>query len=698
MRTNHLPHSGYLRFILKNRLLILIAVAVMVIVASFSINIEFSHQDQRLWINGSSAYNTLIENKYPSYCVEKIDVSIADEGWNAKTVAKLRAFEQRLRETSNVKEVHSLFESKQVENKKLSEYQQMVQVVSLDTSSDDEVVETIERMPESYEKYIDNDTVSFYVMSSEKNQFKDIDSPLKYTLTNKFSDQYFSQAILFVILMSILAILFTVVFKTFLPSILGAIFIYSTGVITVALFQLFSSVSITHISIILVAMTISVMDFSYIYYKWHFLQASSHPKHVLYRVVTKTIMPIFWTSVITVIGIGSLVFVESEILFSIGMNVAISAISGFILSFVMLPALFSYFHLDNAQITTRETAHFFANKEARYRKQWLRIFLAASLIVFFYALYNYVTKPIPVASSQNNHHIKAVLDRKGFDHEHLMELRWIETRLLEEFDSIEKISSAYTMIRSIHDQENPNEPFVLSEKDIDSYLFSIDLYGLKESLMEQGALVLHIDLKDNANKGDVLRFLKDKGLLFQDRSSLLNLAKIESISNLWFVVFLVLFLIVLVVYNMTKLRAFASIAFIVNAIPLVWFFSAIYFFDIALSMEILVAMIVTLALSSDATLHFIWFYYDKRHKPRTAELALELSFVYVGTPLVMGNIILGMTFGALALVPIETISNIGIYSSLLITLSLLTDMFILPVMFLSDIKSNQAIKDYNHSL
>jgi predicted RND superfamily exporter protein len=238
----------------------------------------------------------------------------------------------------------------------------------------------------------------------------------------------------------------------------------------------------------------------------------------------------------------------------------------------------------------------------------------------------------------------------------------------------------------------------LHEEDIDSYLFSIDLYGLKESLLEQGALVLNIDLKDNAKKSEILRFLKDKGLIFQDRSSLLNLAKIESISTLWYVVFFVLFLIVLVVYRMTGLRAFASIAFIVNAIPLVWFFSAIHLFDIALSMEILVAMIVTVALSSDATLHFISYYHDKRHKPRTAELALELSFLYVGTPLVMGNIILGLTFAALAFVPIDTISNIGLYSSLLITLSLFTDMFILPVMFLADIKSNKAIKDYNHSL
>ncbi len=698
MRLRKLPHANYLTFILRYRLAIIGFITTVVLMSTFFIDIEFAHQDYKLWINGSRANNELIASKYPAYCVEKIEVTLPTEKWSETDIAKLRDFESRIRALSDVKAVHSLFESKQVYNRNLSPMQQMVQVYSLEDKSNAEVLKLIQNEPERFSRYLQDNKVSFYVMSSHVNDFKSIDTPLSYEIINDIDNEEFSQLILFAILLAMLSTMFAFVFKSFLPTILGIFFIYATGVITVALFQLFSSVAVTHISIIIVAMTISVMDFSYIYYKWHLYQRRFDARFVLYRVVSKTLKPIFWTSVITVVGIGSLVFVQSEILFSLGMNVALSAISGFILSFTLLPALLSFFEQDESQVMIQKSVHFFARQEARYRKQWLKLFLAASFGVFLYAFYQYVSHPVPVASSINNYQIKAVLDRKGFDHDRLMEQRWIELRLKEEFDSIASIQSAYSMIRAIHEQENPGEVFVLKEEDIDSYLFSIDLYGLKESLVEQGALILNIDLKEGANKAEVLRFLQDKGLIFQDRSSLLNLAKIESISTLWYAVFFVFFLIVLIIYGITRLREFAMIAFVVNAIPLVWFFAAIYFFHIALSMEILVAMIVTLALSSDATLHFISYYHDERHKPRSAELALETLFIAVGTPLVMGNIILALTFGALIFVPIETISNIGLYSSLLITLSLLTDMFILPVLFLSNIKANYAIKDYNHSL
>ena len=132
---------------------------------------------------------------------------------------------------------------------------------------------------------------------------------MPYEITNGISDESFNEVIIFVILIVILFAAYSYIFKSILPSILGAIFIYATGVLTVAIFELISSVSVTHISILLVAMTISVMDFTYIYYKWHVLQKQFSSHDVIYRVIIKTISPIFWTSIITMVGIGSLAFV-----------------------------------------------------------------------------------------------------------------------------------------------------------------------------------------------------------------------------------------------------------------------------------------------------------------------------------------------------------------------------------------------------
>lgn len=698
MRYDRLPFSRYLRFLLQYRVILLAFIMALVLGATFWVKNDFSRHDNQLWINGSKAHNELIKQKYPSYCVNKIDVDISQRKLSPETIGDLREFLKTLQSVDHVKEVHSFFGHKNVRNEKLSQVQQMLEITALEDLSDEEVFRTLERDTALYDKYIDDERVSFYVLSTQSDNFSVIDTPLEYVINNSFVDQYFNEVVLFTILMSVLVILFTIAFKSLLPSLLGGIFIYSTGILTIAAYQMISNVSLMHISIVLVAMTISVMDFTYMYYKWHVHQRKFDSKFVLNRVVSKTISPIFWTSVISVVGIGSLIFVESNILYAIGLNVLLSAISGFVLSFTMLPMLFSFFSQKDPKLITKNTSHFFASLEAHYSKKGLNFFMVLTVGVIIYALFSYFNKPIEVGSNINNFQIKAVLDRKGFDHEQLMELRWIETELKEEFDTIEQITSAATLIQEIHEQESPNEPFILNEDTIDGYLFTIDLYGLKESLMENGALSLYIDLNNESSKTEVLHFLQDKGLIFQDTSSLLSLAKIESIDTLWSVVFFVLFLIFMVIYRLTKLIEFAFIALIVNIIPLAWFFASIHFFGIVMSSEVLVAMIVTVALSSDATLHFIHYYHDHRRKPRSAERALEASFLYIGTPLGMGNIILALTFATLIFVPIDFISNIGLYSSMLIALSLLTDLFILPILFLKSIKANKLIEDYDHTL
>jgi predicted RND superfamily exporter protein len=62
----------------------------------------------------------------------------------------------------------------------------------------------------------------------------------------------------------------------------------------------------------------------------------------------------------------------------------------------------------------------------------------------------------------------------------------------------------------------------------------------------------------------------------------------------------------------------------------------------------------------------------------------------------MGNIMLILTFIALIFVPDKTVSNIGVFSSLLVALSLIMELFVLPVLFLNLIKSNHQLKGYYH--
>jgi len=697
MRYNKLPYSAYLRFLLRARVVVLVFLVTRLAAATFLVKQEVSSQDGQLWIDGSTANSELLNKHYKSYYIHKVDVDLSNKRWNPQTVRELRAFEQTLKSLPQVKEVRSLFSYKYVQNSKINDEQQMVEVLSLEDASDDDTYRFLKENTQGYKKYFDKNHVIFYIVSNGPSELKAINTPLSYSVSNDFINKNFNQVIIFGIVMGVLSLLYFIIFRSLLPILLGGLFIYSDGMLTIAAYQLFSAVSIIHVSISLIAMTISVMSFTYIYYKWHVLQRKFDAQFVLYRVISKTIVPIFWTSVISVVGIGILIFVDSHILYSIGMNVLLSSIIGFILTFTMLPILLSFFTLKNPKIFSQRSARSFASMETRYNKKGLYFLLLISSGVMLYSLYGHFMKPLSMESHVSTYQIQAMLAKKGSDYEQIIQLQRIEQQLMAKFDTVNQVSSAYSMIRSIHEQKNPKEPFVLKREDVDSYLFMIDMYGLEETLMEKGRLKILVDLKEGSDKTDVLEFLRDKDLIFQDSASLLNLAKIESLTLLWSVVFFVLFLIVAVTYYITRLVPIAFIALIVNVIPLIWFYAAIHFFDIPISSEVLVAMIITLSLSSDATLHFINYYHMNRSKPRSAQKAFEASFIYIGTPMGMGNFILAVTFASMIFVPVQMVSNIGFYSSILILLSLITDIFVLPVLFLNTIKTNHKLKEYKYT-
>jgi predicted RND superfamily exporter protein len=374
----------------------------------------------------------------------------------------------------------------------------------------------------------------------------------------------------------------------------------------------------------------------------------------------------------------------------------LSAISGLLLSVTLLPVMLSFFSQKNPKIITKNSSKFFAQKEAHSSPLALKAFLLLSLAVFLYAMASYYSNPISIKTDNANNQILIALENKGFTLEHLSKLKSIQLELSERFDTIKSFRSAYNVIEEIYKAEKPGTRLDLPHIDLDSYLFSFDLYDLNKGLVIDDRLTLSIYIDKNEDQTRILEFVRGEGFLIQDVNSLVSLAKIDSISILFNVVIFVLLLIMAVIYKITKNKEFTVISLLVNIIPLIWFFGAIMFFNIPLSTEIFVAMIITVALSSDATLHFIYFYHNARHKPRSAALSLERSFVFVGTPVGMGNLILLLTFAMLAFVPNEIISNIGFYSTLLILLSLLVDLFILPVLFLKHIRNNKKVKDYFH--
>ncbi len=698
MRNRRMPYYWYLEFILKYRVFFLAIILGVIAYSATTIKEGFVYSDRSLWLEGSQEYNKLLTLKYPSLCVEKIIVDISESGWSPETVKDLRNLQDELKWHSYVTGVNSFFEQKSVINNEISSEQSMIEFVTLLDSSDDFIFHAVQDDPEKYHSFFEDDKVIFYVLSSKEMAFEDLRCELPFEVFDSEENRHVIDIMLFTILIIILIISFTIAFKSIIPSILGIVFIASTTILTVTVYQLISAVQVTHISIVLLAIVISVMDFIYIYYKWHALQKHQirTQEQLLYHVMAKTVVPIFWTTFISMVGIGSLMLVDSQILYSMGLNVVLSSASGFILSFTLLPIMLSFFMQKDPKILTKNSSRYFAEIETHYHKFALNLFLIMSVMVFLYSIVIYVLKPLNVVAYEENNQIHIALSEKGFTAENLLELQNIQSLLKGMFPVIKGFESAHTEIEKLYHQEYPDTAFMLHEIDIDSYQFMFDLYNITPTVTVNDHLTLTIYLGDPDDKMEILNFIRDEGILIQDQASLIDIAKMDSINTLFYVVFFVMALIMLVTYRLTRTLEFSVIALVVNAIPLAWFFSVVMAFDIPLSIDMLVAMIITVAVSSDATLHFIFYYYDNRHKPRDPVLALERSFLYIGTPLAMGNIILMLTFIALIFIPDATISNIGLYSSLLIALSLLMDLFILPVLFLNQVRNNDKISDYYH--
>lgn len=697
MRIEELPYYGYVSFLKRFRILILLLITSIITISIFYVKEGFVYSDKSLWLSGSKEYSKLLTLKHPSLNVEKIVVDISSDGWTIESIAKLKKLQLRLMEKENVVSLNTLFEQTSIFNNKISDDQSMLEIVSLFDAKDSYIYEEIIQNPTRFNNFIDNNLVSFYIVSDSYVSLSEFNCSYPYTRSKVDSNSHTKDILLFSILFIILATSFSIAFKSFLPTALGVIFITATTLLTVVLFQLISPAKVTHISIILLAVTVSVMDFVYIYYKWHVLQRRRlNSKVLLYRVIAKTIVPIFWTTTISVIGIGSLILVDSHILQSMGLNVLLSSSVGFILSFTLLPVMLSFFHQENPEIITKDSAKFFADRESKYKKNTLNIFLILSAVVLIYGIFMYFYKPLNVVTDTSGTQIQIAISQKGLNHDTLLEVQNIQSLISGKFTQIKSFESAYTEIEKLYKQEFPAKRFNIENIDIEAYAFMFDLYDISKNVMTNDHLTLKIYLQDTKSKAEILSFIRAENILIQDHSSLLQIAKMDSINSLLVVVVFVLLLIMGIIYYMTRTPEFVWIALLVNLLPLSWFFATIMFLDIPLSSDMLVAMIITVALSSDATMHFIFYYYNNRLKPRSSAKVLETSFLLIGTPLGMGNIMLILTFVALIFVPDTTVSNIGIYSSMLIVLSLGMELFVLPVLFLNLIKSNLTIKGYYH--
>lgn len=283
-----------------------------------------------------------------------------------------------------------------------------------------------------------------------------------------------------------------------------------------------------------------------------------------------------------------------------------------------------------------------------------------------------------------NERIELKIPYKQIDLDLVRSLEKFSSDLTERFeDEVGDINSLAGIVKNLNDANTQTDS--LDEEALLQALFYMDLYKLSDKYFDENSLIVEIDLFD-INKLELLDWLlhyEGIELYFVDHETLLGISKYGQTVLLASSLFWALVIIAMIAGWIFRSKAMIFVAMSINVIPIIWFGVLVNILNIPLSLEMLIAMTIAVGLASDATIHFAFKYFRLRYFGRSRKHTLEKMYFYAGIPVIIGSTILILVFASLYFSQIHSLQLIGIYCAILIFFSLLSDLFILPVMLLA---------------
>ncbi|CAA6804389.1 MAG: Unknown protein [uncultured Sulfurovum sp.] len=682
----HTPKmKRYLDTLLKYRLPILIAYFLFVLFMGITYTPKFLSSDALFWLKDSEQFKQVQEKNFDTHHFSKLVVEI--EQFDENMHQSLNALHQALVKTEGVEKVYSLFSNDLIQSQQSGEASEMLTVVNAGNIDTFTLRKMLQELHNNYGNVAEDDFKTFYYfISGEK--FVDISKiniPGTYTyLSNDGEINWYSLGTYIIITLLISILIFRLLFRSHVAFISAFLFISFSSILTFAFIILFRGVDTIHISMLFIAISISLVEFLYFYYRWHVSQYRDNKKNALIKMLTRSMSPAMWTSVITLFGLGSLVFIDSDIIQLLSLSVILSSIIAYILNLTFLPALLSYLRVKHAHVPYVKLGIMLTMREIHYNKKFLFLFLGltyALLIIAISMIYGESNNFFKLHVKNEQVELKIPYDE--IDLPFIQSIEKFSEDLTEHFgDGIDDIVSIGTIVNSLNNSNTQTK--VLDEEALAQALFFMDLYDLSDKYFDESSTNLVINLWD-INKVELIEWLLNyEGieLYFIDNATLIGSAKYNQTVLLASSLFVALLLIGIITGWIFRSKAMIFVGFSVNAIPIVWFGMIVTVLAIPLSLEMLIAMSISLGLASDATIHFAYKYFRFRYFGRSRKNALEKMYFYAAIPVIISSILLIIVFSTLYFSELHSLELIGLYSASMILLSLLTDLFILPIMLL----------------
>jgi len=678
--------TGYIRFIKRYRSYIILLYAILGIIAVSIFKPQFISNDALLWLDESSEYQRTRSKEISAQYVSRLNVHT--EAFDDATKQKLIRIAEGLEKLPGVNHVDSLFSTAHVYNRKDSADSQMVCALNMSKLCANDLKKLLHVSPKTYAPYVNEqfNEFTFMIYSDHPISLKSVSIPFKhrFSSTEGIPLPWKTLLLYAIIGLFIVAALFRLIFKTYVSVLAVLSMIMLTLIGTFTTVWLLTGTSKIYTALTLLVAAIAVIDTLYFYYRWHVSHYKADNDRALLKSINRNLIPAFWTSVITLLGLGSLLWVDSAIVHILSLAIIFASLWAYLLNITFLPALLSYFAVPHPKIEFGRYGYYFAKNEIHYNKNYLALFLGVTTLIAALGVYVFFTHPGRLfAHSVNEHVIVAKIPYTDLDMKTVTALRTFEHDLKNANTGVGEIESLSSILALLNEANTGTRS--CSDQNLMQALFFLELYDLEKNYADNGMLNVTIHL-DHADKIAIMQWLQNYDKLdiyFADYDTLISSAKIDKTLLLGLSVITVLLLIGIIIGRIFRQKHLVWVGFIANAIPIIWFGLFLELSHIPLSMEVLIAMTLSVGLSSDATVHFAFKYFRSRFFGKTQRHSLEVMFFYAGIPVIIGSVVLITVFALLTLTPSTSLQQIGGFGSILMFLSLLTDLFILPVLLLS---------------
>ena len=352
MKYYHNPDMNrYVSFIIKFRLYIISFYLLLVVIMGTLYTPSFLSSDALFWLKESKQLEQTRSKAFKTYHLSKLVVEIDTFDENKRQ--SLKKLHDELVALKGVQKVSSLFSNDFVETKRSADDSEMLTVVNAGEMDTFALRKLLKELHNNYGNVVADDFKTFYYFISGE-QFIDL-SKVKipgiytYDTSDAAIDWYFLSTFI-VLLLLITFFIFRFLFKSNVTFFSASLVIILSTIFSFTLIVMITGIKTIHISMLFITISIALVDFLFFYYRWHVSQYKVHRHNALVKMLSRGMQPALWTSILTILGLGSLVFIDSDIIRLLSLSLIISSVIGYLVNLTFLPAFLSYFKIEHARV------------------------------------------------------------------------------------------------------------------------------------------------------------------------------------------------------------------------------------------------------------------------------------------------------------------------------------------------------------